>query len=209
MLDNLALAVKQQGHYDRAVALHTESLDIRRSIDDRLGITMTLNNISEIAFLQGRYELANEWLTETIALCRQLGAVRWLSFALGLAGRIACVRGDVADAAASLRESLDLAREIMDPLNMADTLESLAMLASRERRMERAARLLGAACGVRNAMGIPQPVTSRTVCEPIAAAIRAAIGEDGFRAQWMAGQRMPPEQVLDEDATRPGRRAAR
>ena len=204
MLDNLALAVKQQGHYDRAVALHTESLSIRRSIDDRLGITMTLNNLSEIAFLQGQHHRADEWLAESITLCRQLGAVRWLSFALGLAGRIACVRGDTADAAVKLHESLDLAREIMDPLNMADTLESLAMLACHEGRMERAARLLGAAGGVRDAIAIPQPVTSRMVCEPIETAIRRAIGEEGLRAQWVAGHDMSPEQALAELETRPG-----
>jgi tetratricopeptide (TPR) repeat protein len=205
MLDNLALAVKQQGQYDRAVALHTESLSIRRSIDDRLGITMTLNNLSEIAFLQDQHHLADEWLAESIALCRQLGAVRWLSFALGLAGRIACARGDTADAATKLHESLDLAREIMDPLNMADTLESLAMLACHEGRMERGARLLGAAGAVRDAIAIPQPVTSRMVCEPVVAAIRRAIGEDGFRAQWTAGHGMSPEQALAEDAGRPAR----
>jgi non-specific serine/threonine protein kinase len=196
-LDNLALAVKQQGQFDRAVVLHTESLGIRRSIDDRLGITMTLNNLSEIAFLQRQYDQAEEWLGESIALCRQLGAVRWLGFALGLAGRIACVLGDTEDAALKLDESLKLAQEIMDPLNMADTLESLAMLACRQGRMERGARLLGAAGGVRDEIGIPQPVTSRTVCEPIAAAITSAVGETVFHARWAEGHTMSPEQALN------------
>jgi predicted ATPase/DNA-binding XRE family transcriptional regulator len=197
MLDNLALAVKQQRQYDRAIALHAESLGIRRSIDDGLGITMTLNNLSEIAFLQSRYDQAEEWLAESIALCRQLGAVRWLSFALGLAGRIACVRGDTAGAVVKLRESLDLAGEIMDPLNIADTLESLAMLSCREGQMKRGALMLGAADGVRDGMGIPQPVTSQAVRAPIVVAIRSAIGEDDFRAQLAVGHSMSPEQALD------------
>jgi predicted ATPase/transcriptional regulator with XRE-family HTH domain len=203
VLDNLALAVKQQGEYGRAMELHQEALIIRRSAGDQLGVVMTLNNLSEVAFLRGEYERADEWLAESIPLCRALGAVRWLSFALTLSGRIASMRGDAVEADARLRESLLLDREIGDPLNTADTMESLAMLACRQERMERAARLLGAAAGVRDSMGIPQPATSRAACETVVAATCRALGPDGFRAAFDAGRRMSPEAAAGEAGSKP------
>jgi predicted ATPase len=204
VLDNLALSVKQRGDYGQAITLHEESLRTRRSVGDGLGVAMTLNNMSEVAYLQGDYERAEELLAESISLCREHGAVRWLSFALSLSGRIACMRGDSEEADAKLRESLRLDTDIGDPLNTADTLESLAMLACRQRRLRRAARLLGAAAAVRDAMGIPQPATSQAACEPVVTVIRGALGDGGFRIEHAAGHGMSPEAAVADVTGRDG-----
>ncbi len=107
-----------------------------------------------------------------------------------------------------LEESLRLLGELGDRRNAAYLLEAWASLAAAlssaqpdgqvgaRERVQRAARLFGAAGAVRTASGIPLPPVDRSRYERYLAAARAQSTEAVWNAAWAEGQAMTLEQAV-------------
>ena len=106
--------------------------------------------------------------------------------------------GDAASATAHLTESLALRRELGERLGIAECLEGLATVAAGTGQPERAARLLGAAEALREAIGAPLPPVDRPDHDDDDSATRAALGEAAFAAAWAAGRALTVEQAVAE-----------
>jgi hypothetical protein len=87
-----------------------------------------------------------------------------------------------------VEESLAINRDPGDKWGIAQNLERLAAVAVAQAQSERAARLFGAAEGLREAMGAPLPPADRAEHDRSVAAIRTALGEAG---ESEAGGRAP------------------
>jgi hypothetical protein len=98
---------------------------------------------------------------------------------------------------ASLQESLQLKREIGDKQGIAFSLEGLATIARLESRGDLAARLLGSAAALREAIGAPLPSAERTDYDRDVAAVRAQLGEAAFAKAWAEGRAMTLEPAID------------
>ena len=70
-------------------------------------------------------------------------------------------------------------------------LEGLVRVAAAQGKMERAARLSGAAAALREDMGWPIPPVKRGEHDRTVAAARGAPGEEAFTAAWAAGCAAP------------------
>jgi tetratricopeptide (TPR) repeat protein len=84
-LHNLGLVAEEQGEYERARALHAESLALRRELGAKWDIALSLANLGTIAEKQGDYEQAWRLHLESLALKRELGDKR------GVADSCACL----------------------------------------------------------------------------------------------------------------------
>jgi hypothetical protein len=135
----------------------------------------------------------------------------------GLLGEIAQEQGEYERAAARFRQELEFWRAAGSKVCIAECLARLGELAGRQvrgkpsageaglghtvaekRLAERAARLLGAAEALHEAIGLPQsPDWYAEVERPVAAA-RAALGEEAFAAAWTAGRALTMEQAVAE-----------
>src|SRR5205807_9482260 len=111
-------------------------------------------------------------------------------------GMVAHRHGDLGPARALLDESLALFRELGHKLEIARDVEGLAAVAVAQAQCERAARLFGAAEGLREAMGAPLPPADRAEHDRSVAAVRAALVEEAFAAAWAAGRAMPLEEAI-------------
>ena len=78
-----------------------------------------------------------------------------MATALNRLGTVAHAQGDDGRATALYEESLTLCRELGDKHGLAECLEGLAGVAVAQQHLERAARLLGAAAALREAIGAP------------------------------------------------------
>jgi len=65
-----------------------------------------------------------------------------------------------------------------------------------QQQLERAARLLGAAAALREAIGAPLSPGERVRYDRDMSTVRAGLGEATFAAAWATGKAMPPEQVI-------------
>ncbi len=122
------LATTQSDHA-AARAFHEESLALRRTIGDRVGIATSLNNLGNVATKNGDHEGARVLYEESLALRRELGD-RWgIAMSLDNLGIVASNQGDCAGARALHEESLALRRELGDRGGIAMTLNNLGSVA--------------------------------------------------------------------------------
>jgi len=75
-------------------------------------------------------------------------------------------------------------------------LEGLARVAVAQGRMQRAARLCGAAAALREDRGWPLPPAKRAEHDRTVATARKALGEEAFAAAWARGHVLPVEETI-------------
>lgn len=118
------------GEYEEALRCHNRMLDAYRRQNDPVGTMQTLQTMGLTAIDMGQYELADELLTECLALTRQHGG--WpddLIFSLIALGILELVRGRYEEAQALLAEALAEARKLETPSWEAMALVNLGHLA--------------------------------------------------------------------------------
>jgi predicted ATPase/DNA-binding XRE family transcriptional regulator len=195
-LFNLSTVAYWQGDYPRSGALAEQTAAICRELGDQMILAYALDGIGMAAYKQGDVARAAQHLEESLRLLCALDEKAGIALALHELGLIACAQGDLARAAQLLRDGLALAWRIGDRRRAAFCLEGLAVAWAR--RPLDAARLLGAAAVLREALGAPLPPAERPNYERTLATARAGAGPAAFAAAWEAGRMMPTEQVIGE-----------
>ncbi|MFC1889990.1 CHAT domain-containing protein [Thermodesulfobacteriota bacterium] len=115
---NLGLAyrrmagVSDSSLYDQALQYLLRSLDLRREIDDRDGEGLTLNSISTIYFLQGKFDLAEEALREGLRIHEEIPFYRGIALAHLELGEIALITGDRDEAVGHYNKAERMADEM-------------------------------------------------------------------------------------------------
>ena len=195
-LNNLALTASLRGERDQEIALHEQSLRIRRELGDKRGIAMSLFKLGE-GLLDEDLERAEVMIEEGLRLARELGDKTFVAGALDGQGRVALERGDLERAAALLGESLWMCREMGSILGIFIGRASLASVAAATGPPERAARLWGAAEGLCEATGVnlDSPLVSRFY-ERYRAAARAELDEVAWQEALTDGRAMTLEEAI-------------
>ena len=99
-------------------------------------------------------------------------------------------------AEASLIESLTLAGDLTNPDAAAQALEGFAELAVAKHAPKRAATILGAAARLREEIELARSVHEERDHKRVAAAARAALGDDAFDQAWREGNAMELEEAV-------------
>ena len=195
-LDGLAWLANAEGDYSTGRALHQESLCIRRQLDDKRGIASSLTGLGYIASVQADHVAARAYHEESLAIRRQLGDTQGIANSLVYLGWLRIDQQDFPGARGPLAEGLTLARELGDATVVVDGLEISAYLAMNVGRMDRAARLQGAADALRETIGVPMSPSEHSLYDGELATVRAALGEPEFAAAWAEGRAMSMEQAV-------------
>jgi tetratricopeptide (TPR) repeat protein len=177
---------------DRATAhtLHSQGLDERRRVGDRPGMPASLSALAELARLEGDPARAGALLEEALAVATELDDRHCVTAALLHLARLARDQGDPAGADALYRQAMPVveAGDDIPPTDSTATwLEGLGAIAVADGRPGRAARLLGAAHALRQAIGTPLPAHEAADRNDTIAACSAALGEEEFRAAFGEG----------------------
>ncbi len=158
VLNGAGVLAEGQGDWERAAALHAESLDICRDLNDVRGIAWSLNNLGVIALNRGDYERARELLEENLAMAREVGDRPGIGMALTDLGRVAHLEGDLTRATEFYTASLALFRELKTDSYIARSLNNLGDIALRQGDLERARALLTESLARHRAVGDRQGV---------------------------------------------------
>jgi tetratricopeptide (TPR) repeat protein len=192
----LGQLVCDQGDYGAARALFEESLASFREPGVKWGIAWSLGLLGQVVRDQGEHGAARALLEESLAIQREVGDKLGIAQSLYGLGTVAGDQGEYGAARALLEESLAIYRELGIKQGIAPNLEGLAALAVAQGQSERAARLYGAAEGLREAIGAPLPPAKRAEHDRSVAAVRTALGEQEFAAAWAEGRTMSIEQAV-------------
>jgi non-specific serine/threonine protein kinase len=190
----LGTVAEDQGRYADAAPLLEEARTVAEQLGHRSATAYILGHLAVVAYGQGDWPRAAAAADEALRCAR----VRDDTWAAGVALRClaltACERGDFAGAAPHLVEALavDLAQGNRE--TFAHDLASCAVLATGIGQLDLAARLLGAAEALREAVGSALALPERATYERAAITARDALGDETFAAAWAAGRAL----TLDE-----------
>ena len=196
-LGQVALA---RGDRTSARTLQGQGLAERRRVGDRPGMPASLSALAELARLDGDPATAVALLEEALNIATELDDRHCAVAALLHLARLARDGGDPARADALYRQAMPVshAGESIPPTGSTATwLEGLATVAVDDGRPDRAARLLGAADALRQAIGAPLPAHEAADRTDTIAACSAALGETEFRAAFEAGAGLPLNEAVD------------
>jgi predicted ATPase/DNA-binding SARP family transcriptional activator len=195
-----------QREFGPSIAECSAALTMFRSLGDVEGTAWSLISLGVVARYQGDLDQSGALLRESLELSSSIGfreGIAWTQEQLGL---LALAGGATSDAEAQLRLSFATHRELRDRWRMASVLEDLAatvLAADRTTRAaSRAARLLGAAQAMREAIGTVLAPCEHEQHDQSADAAKAVLGDAGFEGAWQRGMRTADlDAALDEPAS--------
>jgi non-specific serine/threonine protein kinase len=157
---------------------------------------VNLGNLAVVVHARGDGGKAATLFEESLTLARDVGASFLTSQVLSARGRAERRDGNLESAEASFVEGLTIAGDLTDPDAAAQALEGFAELAVAKHAPKRAATILGAAVRLREEIGLALSVHEEREHKRMAAAARAALGEDAFDQAWREGRAMDLEEAV-------------
>jgi predicted ATPase len=196
VLNNLGVNARSQGDFQEAVKFHEQSLQLFRELGDKRHIARCLINLGIIFERKRDYEAAHELLDESLGLSRELGEKTGTTESLLFLGSVSRLQNDYAASRKLLAESLALSLDIGNKEGIIGCLEEFARLACMKGEAGRAARLLGTAEALREAIHVPVPPAYRAEYERDISLTRSTLGEETFKDEWTQGRAMRLEQAI-------------
>ena len=195
--DSLGFAAWLEGDFGTATAQSTRALSAFTELGDAEGAAGAELNLGVAAMYRGEHEAAAAALARSRELSEQVGFREGVAWALHECGVLAVRRGEPG-AAGLLHEALDIHRDLGDRWRVTSVLDDLAAaaLAGRPPDPAGAARLLGAAQHIREAIGTAVAPCERADRARTEASARAALGDAAFSELARAGAAGSLDDVL-------------
>jgi tetratricopeptide (TPR) repeat protein len=178
-----------------------------QQLGDRVGIGWTLSGLASAARAQGKFDLAQRRIEESMTVWRELGDKQNTANVLTTSARLARDRGQYSAAQALLAESLRAFRDLGDRRGIAFALEGFAGLAADQGRPLDAHCLAAAATTLRRAIGAVPPPSWRADLEGSLSATHGETSGVAIEGATARGSAMTMAEAiafaLDHPASRP------
>jgi predicted ATPase/class 3 adenylate cyclase/DNA-binding CsgD family transcriptional regulator len=166
-------------------------------VAEQRGITPAVDGLNmawmaQAALGVGELAVAESWANEAVRLSNG----SWRACSSSVRARIFAAQGKTELAADEIYEALSASALDGAHLYTADTLENLAGVLSAVGRGREAARLLGAADSIRNALLLKRFRVYDADHDNLVVALRSALGDDDFDAAWAEGHRLSMDEAV-------------
>jgi ATP/maltotriose-dependent transcriptional regulator MalT len=195
-LGTLGLVELADGELAAARAPLEQGLSLVRTLQDTRSIALIAATTADVARCQGDYARAAELYSESLALYHQLGNHAEIPAILHNQGYVALSTGNYAAARDLFAESLRRQHAASNTAGIAEGLCGLAALATAQGRLERAARLFGAAETLRASNPALIWPAERFEIERHTDELRARLSAPIYTQLWQAGQAFSVEQAI-------------
>jgi non-specific serine/threonine protein kinase len=196
--------------YEAATSHLQEALRSFRQLDEGYGVAHVTNFLGMVALMRGEEDQAIPMFEEGLAAARRIGDRTSTCTALYNLAQAALSRSDYNGAASLFEEGVTLSGQMGDRANVAYCIEGLAVVASARGETKRSGRLIGAAEGLHEAVGVPVYVyyePHRSRYERTVAAVRSHLGAEAFEEVRAEGRSMTFERsvayALEDDELSP------
>jgi non-specific serine/threonine protein kinase len=195
-LNYLAFSSWLRGDLVGAAGHGADTLARFQALADREGMAWSLLNRAAAAYYAGELANARVAAREALGLAGEAAYKEGSAWGLNFLGLVALRERRIDQAAALLRRSLELHRDLGDRWRMASVLEALAGVARARGDLPRAVRLDAGAAALRQALGTPLPPVEAQDWEGERSAAAAALGAAAYEANVLAGAALPPERLV-------------
>ena len=183
------------GDFKSARKLAEESLAIAREINNKMQIGNMLNSLGEIARGEEDYQAARKYYEDALKINEQQSN----NYSHYYMANLACINyllGDYQSSRSYSLEVLKLNEELGDKINVAEAIDALAAVALKDEKLEKAARLSGAAAAIYESIGHKPGKVDQDFNDRYTGEARAAIGDEAFEAAYTRGCAMPMKQAI-------------
>jgi predicted ATPase/DNA-binding SARP family transcriptional activator len=188
------------GDHATARDLYARYLSGSHALNDQGGVNTATNNLGNVALLSGDYTAARAYHEACLDSGRKSGFPIGIAWSLDNLAEVCQAEGNLTEARRLFKESLTIFAKIDQRMGIADCLQGLGEVAcsgSEDILGARiAARLLGAADGMRALSGIVLPPTELPVHRGAVLQAQQALGEAAFRLEWRIGSDMPLDEAI-------------
>ncbi|HZO31709.1 MAG TPA: tetratricopeptide repeat protein [Chloroflexota bacterium] len=181
--------------YLRARTALGEGAAIYRARGDRWAVARFDLMLGIAAHQLGDHDEARGRFEGALSVFRVVDDRWFLARALRGLGQIAWVDGDALGASTMYRDALSLYRELSDRAGVADCLAGVAAIIPCQ--PDQRVRLLAAADGLREALGLHLDPVNRVEANREVRAARTMLDQTAFAAAWAEGRAMSPEQAIE------------
>jgi tetratricopeptide (TPR) repeat protein len=195
-LNSLGITSRHLGRLDTARSLLEESIALARELADGTRLAAALNSLGHVETDAGNLDRATDVLQEALALDRQLGDELGATIDQQSLAVTSLCSGRAEEAAKLLSSTLDYVVASGHVEFLATTVELSAAIAARLGDSLRAARLCGAAAGIRQRASMPIPQPDDALLERFLGPVRATIARAVWDAEVGAGGELTEEQVI-------------
>ena len=195
----LGLSAMSGSDYEAATSHLQEALHSFRRLDEGYGVAHVTNFLGMVALMRGDQGQATAMFEEGLAAARRIGDRTSTCTALYNLAQAALSRSDYDGAALLFEEGVTLSEQMRDRANVAYCLEGLAVVANARGEVERSGRLIGAAEGLHEVVGVPVYLyyePHRSKYERTMAAVGSQLGESAFEEAQAEGRAMTFEQAV-------------
>jgi predicted ATPase len=197
------------GDFDGALQAATQSLEQLRGLDEPFWTALAVGSLGTVEKILARHDDALRHLREARDLGDRFGSSTWLAaWSRVQLGTLSIARDDLRQARALLDEALDLSVSARNTAGVALCLAAYAELASEEGDPGPAARLAGAAEGLRRRAGLRVWPTLRHAEAELVAQLRQALGAERFDAAFSAGSGLSQREAVTAARSRPSTRTS-
>ena len=194
-LNYLAFSAWLRGDLVGAAGHGADTFARFKALGDPEGMAWSLLNRAAAAYYAGGLADARVIAREALGLAGEANYKEGSAWGLNLLGLVALRERRVDQAAALLRRSLELHRDMGDRWRMASVLEALAAVARARGDLPRAVRLDAGAAALREALGTPLPPVEAQDWEAERSAAAATLGPAAYEANVHEGAALPPERL--------------
>jgi tetratricopeptide (TPR) repeat protein len=175
------------GDFDGALQAAAESLEQLRGLDEPFWTALAAGSAGTVEKILARHDDALGHLREARDLGDRFGSTWLAAWSRVQLGTLSVLRGDLRQTRVLLDEALDLSVAARSTAGVALCLAAYARLAFAEGHPARAARLAGAAEGLRRRAGLRVWPTLRHVETELVAELRQELGAERFDQAFSAG----------------------
>jgi len=187
VLDGLAQVHLRLGNAELAGDLAAQGRELMLRVDDAFGLSVGLYFQAAATGSAGRLADARCLADDALQASERAGDIMIRGISSGLLGTLEWQLGDMRAAEARLKEAVRIQDRIGHRWGMLTSLEGLAWVAGSGEQLERAALLLGAGAALCEELGIALYPYGQAHHDTCAAAVRAGLGEAGYRGWWERG----------------------
>jgi hypothetical protein len=196
-LDDLAALAFWQNDKESVRALTLEALAMRRSIDDKQGLVVSLIHAGNFELMfEKNPSRARSYYEERQVILQELYGDRGVHVPMNTMGNLALLEGDYTTANRLLRQALEAQREEEELWVINYTLDSLAGIAANQGDPKRALRLAGASEALRSSMGIIHSPVARAWVDEILKPAWQALEPETANETWAEGLAMTWEHAV-------------
>ena len=191
-LDTLGDIGWRFGDFEKASAYYAESLELFRRGGDARKIGLSLASSGRLHVDYGYYQEAEVLLTEGLSLLEWVSDLRGCGWCLNALGRMALFQGQLQLAGSRFRQALRLNYELGYMVDIAECLQSLAVIEAIAGDDSSAALLRAAATALQKRIGFTYPENDPINRQAPAAWLQLAPS----MKEWAEGERMSLDQVV-------------